>query len=355
MVRFPDGTRKKVERVEKADAQRDLDELTSLRALGSVPETKNVRQATFDEIIDEWFAAGCPNVLPTKASRHARVKSPYTVAIARQLLGTSVRPVIGRQWVDRTTTERLEQLFADMAARDYATSTIDRTGVTSTRRASSECGTGGSRRTRRRARKASKARKSFTVEPAERCKWLDLTALADRVLGPKFTVIKARYFTALITPTPCDPSGPQRQQAYLSALGADARLSIHCGNFRLRRKAGILTRPPSVAGTMGEISTFEEKGSDVNLAVWAMADAYEGRAPCSVIVSGDSDFVELAHLLRARGSHVGVIIPESGQRVNTIPRDFTKALRNTDFARCQLPNPVVTGTGQQIHRPPVWA
>ena len=70
-VRFPDGTRKKVERVEKADAQRDLDELTSLRALGSVPEMKNVRQTTFGEIIDEWFAAGCPNVLPTKASRHA--------------------------------------------------------------------------------------------------------------------------------------------------------------------------------------------------------------------------------------------------------------------------------------------
>ena len=72
-VRFPDGTRKKVERVEKADAQRDLDELVSLRALGAAPSAKNVRQATFDEIIDEWFAAGCLNVLATKASRHARV------------------------------------------------------------------------------------------------------------------------------------------------------------------------------------------------------------------------------------------------------------------------------------------
>ncbi len=107
-MRFPDGTRKKVERVEKADAQRDLDELTSLRALGTAPSAKNLRQATFDEIIDEWFAAGCPNVLPTKASRHARVKSPNTVANARQLLGTSVRPVIGKQWIDRTTTERLD-------------------------------------------------------------------------------------------------------------------------------------------------------------------------------------------------------------------------------------------------------
>ena len=66
------------------------------------------RRGTRNEIIAEWFAAVCPNVLPTKASRHAGVKSPNTVANARQLLGTSVRPVIGRQWVDRTTTERLE-------------------------------------------------------------------------------------------------------------------------------------------------------------------------------------------------------------------------------------------------------
>ena len=106
-VRFPDGTRKKVERVEKADAQRDLDELLSVRALGSTPVARGLAQVTFDEILDEWFAAGCPNVLPTKASRHARVKSPNTIANARQLLGTSVRPVIGRQWVHRTTTERL--------------------------------------------------------------------------------------------------------------------------------------------------------------------------------------------------------------------------------------------------------
>ena len=172
-VRFPDGTRKKVERVEKADAQRDLDELVTLRAQGTAPSARGLAQVTFDEIIDEWFAAGCPNVLPTKASRHARVKSPNTVANARQLLGTSVRPVIGRQWVDRTTTERLEQLFGDMASRDYATSTIDRTwgylnqacqfGVRH-RRIKTNPAAG----VLLPARKASKARKSFTVEQSER-------------------------------------------------------------------------------------------------------------------------------------------------------------------------------------------
>lgn len=78
-------------------------------------------------MIDAWFEAGCPNVAPSVKSRHARLKSPNTVLNAQQLLGSSVRPVIGALWVDRTSTERLERLFNGMADKGYATSTIDRT------------------------------------------------------------------------------------------------------------------------------------------------------------------------------------------------------------------------------------
>ena len=126
-VRFPDGSRRKVERVTKPDAQRDLDELLALRAAALDPGPRRQRLTTFDEVIDEWFAAGCPNAAPNARSRHARVKSPNTVANARHLLATGVRPAVGKLWVDRTSTERLEGVFAGMAAKGYATSTIDRT------------------------------------------------------------------------------------------------------------------------------------------------------------------------------------------------------------------------------------
>ena len=59
----------RIEWVEKADAHGDLDELVALHGLGATPSVCDVVRATFDEIIDEWFAAGCPNVLPTTASR----------------------------------------------------------------------------------------------------------------------------------------------------------------------------------------------------------------------------------------------------------------------------------------------
>ncbi len=125
-VRFPDGSRRKVERVNKADAQADLDELLSLRAQSLDPGPRRLRLATFDDVIDVWFADECPNSSASKRSRRARTKSPNTLTNARQLLGTSVRPVIGPLWVDRTSTTRLEALFADMAKRGYSTSTIDR-------------------------------------------------------------------------------------------------------------------------------------------------------------------------------------------------------------------------------------
>jgi integrase len=125
-VRFPDGSRRKVERITKADAQRDLDQLVALRAQSVDPGPRREKLASFAEVIESWFAADCPNSSPTAKSRHLRVKSPNTIANAHQLLGTSVLPAIGRLRVDRTSTERLEQLFAGMVEKGYATSTIDR-------------------------------------------------------------------------------------------------------------------------------------------------------------------------------------------------------------------------------------
>ena len=172
-VRFPDGNRRKVERVDKTDAQRDLDQLLATRAQGLEPVERRVRQATFDEVLDDWFAAGCPNVVPTKASRHARAKSPNTLTNARHILASHVRPAVGRQWVDRTTTERLETLFADMSRRGYSTSTVDRAwaylnqacqyGVRQRRIKTNPAST-----VLLPARKESRQRKSFTLEQAQR-------------------------------------------------------------------------------------------------------------------------------------------------------------------------------------------
>src|SRR3546814_55772 len=128
LVRFPDGSRRKVERADKIDAQSDLDALIELRMQSLDPGPRRDRALTFNEIIDSWFEAGCPNVSPTKTSRHARVKSPATVANAQQLLRSNIRPAIGALWAERTSTQRLEEVFLAMDAQGKSTSTLDQIG-----------------------------------------------------------------------------------------------------------------------------------------------------------------------------------------------------------------------------------
>lgn len=79
-VRFPDGSRQKVERVDKADANRDLAELLALRAQAGSSGPRRLRLATFNEVMDAWVAAGCPKAAVSKNSRRAKAKSPNTIA-----------------------------------------------------------------------------------------------------------------------------------------------------------------------------------------------------------------------------------------------------------------------------------
>jgi len=125
-VRFPDGTRRKIERVTKADAELDLDRLLGERDGGSKAEPRRQRLASFNDVIDGWFAAGCPSSSPSIRSRHAKEKSANTIDNAHYLLDHHVRPALGGVRVDRVTVARVESAFAAMATDGYATSTIDR-------------------------------------------------------------------------------------------------------------------------------------------------------------------------------------------------------------------------------------
>jgi integrase len=128
-VRFPDGSRRKVERADRSDAQEDLNDLLELRAAETSPARRRQRPATFDEVIDIWTDAGCPNVAIGKQSRRARPKSQNTLDTIAYLLDGHVRPEIGKLRVERTPTATVEAVFKAMADKGYATSTIDHAWV----------------------------------------------------------------------------------------------------------------------------------------------------------------------------------------------------------------------------------
>jgi hypothetical protein len=108
-------------------------------------------------------------------------------------------------------------------------------------------------------------------------KWLDLDAMCRRLL-PKHELSRIRYFTAIISARPLDPSGPVRQQAYLRALATMPHVSIHLGHFLTSHVRMPLAVPPARGPRTVEVIKTEEKGSDVNLATYRWPMPFAGTA-----------------------------------------------------------------------------
>lgn len=186
-------------------------------------------------------------------------------------------------------------------------------------------------------------------------KWLDLHALAAAALKPQNKVCLVRYFTARVTGTPADPDMPTRQDVYLRALRARGVI-IHEGNFTERpKKRRLVNPPPPPASKYVEVWHREEKGSDVNLAVHMLHDAWSGAYDCAVVVSNDSDLAEACHLVRSMGKVVGLMCPayRPTQQLQQCT-DFYRRISDTHLLQSQLPDPVTDPKGRQIHCPPRW-
>ena len=140
-------------------------------------------------------------------------------------------------------------------------------------------------------------------------RWLDIGMLA-RLLLPQHQIGRIRYFTAIVTNRPDDPTQAQRQQAYLRALQTVPDLTIHYGHLLAKRKRRPLARQPQTGPRTVEILDTEEKGSDVNLASYLLLDGFEDEYEMAVVVSNDSDLELPIRMARTRlGRQVGVFDP----------------------------------------------
>ena len=101
-----------------------------------------------------------------------------------------------------------------------------------------------------------------------------------------------RYFTTRVVPEPGDPDKARRQNTYLEALQTLPDLTVHFGYFlpkeRTCRRCGATLR------------TYEEKMTDVNIAVQLLGDAQDDVFDTALVVSGDSDLYGPIETVRRR-------------------------------------------------------
>jgi uncharacterized LabA/DUF88 family protein len=178
--------------------------------------------------------------------------------------------------------------------------------------------------------------------------WLDLAELARR-LRPRDEIVDVRYFTA---PVLDDPGASTRQQTYLQALRAQNPGVLRIIEGRYQRK------PMKCRSCGAGWTSYEEKETDVNIAVALMEIAASATVDTVLVVSADSDLCPAVRSARGVNPTLAVIpaFPphrRSGELKTLLPSAFV--IGETRLRQSQL-TPVVHDavTGEKYTRPAYW-
>lgn len=186
-----------------------------------------------------------------------------------------------------------------------------------------------------------------------RYKWLDLLHLSE-LLMPSYKIDYIGYFTAYIRPNHNDPDQQVRQRAYIEALKTIPCVEVVPGNFLQVRKKGIPSKNPTSRPI--EFDTFEEKGSDVNLACRLVRDACQRTFDHALMISNDGDLAEAVRIVTQELS-LPVTVCSPDVTVNNVLRKVATRADILDtklLKRCQFPDILYNAAGVPISRPSAW-
>lgn len=181
-------------------------------------------------------------------------------------------------------------------------------------------------------------------------RWLDLLRFS-RALLPKNDVIKVKYFTAIVKPSPKDPGKSTRQLAYLRALGTIPEVEVFLGSFQ----AHSVKRPLADGSGYAQVIDMKEKGSDVNLATALIVDAFTNTFDVAAVVSNDSDLVApIRAVISILGKPVGFVNPHPRPSAELQKCcSFLRQVRPWALKTSQLPDVIADAAGE-IHKPAGW-
>ena len=212
-------------------------------------------------------------------------------------------------------------------------------------------------------------------------KWLDLRSWCQNQI-PNYSLRSVFYFTSRVKLRFDSDKAPERQHLYLRALEKSG-VEIAYGRTRKSSKWHRLTSAervevisPELKSNLGltqfsinssfgrsqldlpkaQVTFYEEKGTDVNLASYLLRDAYKNKFSASLIVSGDADLVTPIRFAHEAGQHIKILIPNSGQRISALRSvcDEILVIDPEQLFLHQLPYFYKSPSGAVIQRPSSW-
>ena len=150
-----------------------------------------------------------------------------------------------------------------------------------------------------------------------------------------------------------DQGAPVRAAAqglYLEALQTLPDLSLHYGSYITKNQrcpnCGAITK------------TFEEKMTDVNIAVEMLCDAQDNAFDTAIVISADGDLTGPISAIRRRYPEKRVVVAFPPGRRSFALRSTANGYFNIGqnaVRNSQLPEQIVKPDGYILNRPPSWA
>jgi hypothetical protein len=195
-------------------------------------------------------------------------------------------------------------------------------------------------------------------------KWLNIAAMSAASLPGNCDIQAINYYTARISGR-VDPGAPSRQHAYLRAIATLPNVAIHYGNFLVSRKwAGLVqppdfrppfVLPPPASPDVAYVWKTEEKGSDVNLGVHLVRDAFQGRFEVAAVLTNDTDLVEPIRIVSQDMTLSVTLLTPTSQPATSLVRVATSVRHVRPYlGPCQLPDPVPVPGKRPIAKPAGW-
>lgn len=128
--------------------------------------------------------------------------------------------------------------------------------------------------------------------------WVDYLRLFQ-ILAEDRELKHIYYYSSPVNRESFGEEAYQSQQKFFSRLKKHRDLTLKLGRLEKRIKDGV--------------TTFTEKGVDVNIAVDMISMAYENRFDTAILVSGDGDFAVAISEVQKLGKVVEVAYPPSSK------------------------------------------
>lgn len=162
-----------------------------------------------------------------------------------------------------------------------------------------------------------------------------------------------------------DPEAPRRQHAYLRALATIPKVAIHYGNFLVTQKWAGLVQPPDFrppltlpAGDPPQVAYVwktEETGSDVNLGVHLVRDAFRSSFDLAAVLTNDTDLMEPIRIVTQELGIPVTLLSPSARPAASLANVVTNVRHVQPYiGPCQLPDPILVPGKKPIRKPREW-